>query len=277
MRRKGICVIFGFTALLFLGGCIPETGQPLSTQDVTPQLLSTPTQVEIHPTSFFITSTPVSTSDPHIAGANCEGCHIVEHKRWATTLHSAHAQAVLTNEQHNKTELLSDECLFCHAPFQAGEYNVSSFVQPIDQVGPWELNIENAVKWEAIKCETCHNPTSRAPKKLAFFDAMEGDYVPVKDTTELCEKCHKAGTDDSRTLKGSVHEGLQCGSCHLQKGAEMNLDPTLACTQCHPKANPKHPDVTTLDTTLISLDSRNDIHFVKCETCHPNGLPTTNL
>jgi hypothetical protein len=54
----------------------------------------------------------------------------------------------------------------------------------------------------------------------------------------------------------------------------MSLDPKGSCQQCHPGVNPKHPDVTTLDTTLKSADSKNDIHFLTCKTCHPNGTQT---
>ena len=54
----------------------------------------------------------------------------------------------------------------------------------------------------------------------------------------------------------------------------MSLDPKLACTQCHPAINPKHPDVTKLDTTYLSPDSQNNIHFVSCTSCHPKGTPT---
>jgi hypothetical protein len=201
-------------------------------------------------------------------------CHTEEHKRWSTTLHAADAAAVLTNEEHNKAELLTDECISCHAPFQVAKFKVADFVQPIDQKGPWKIVDANASQWQAIKCEVCHDPTSTAPNKLAFYDPAAQKYVAVKDSTELCEKCHQAGTDDSRDLKGSVHEGVQCATCHFQKGTQMSLDPKQACAQCHPNANPKHPDVTKLDTTFLSADSKNNIHFISCASCHPKGTPT---
>jgi cytochrome c554/c'-like protein len=217
---------------------------------------------------------PTPTMDPHVAGADCAKCHTEEHKRWATTLHAADPAAVLLNEEHDKTELLTDECITCHAPFQAAQYHIGDFVQPLDQKGPWHVVEANVKAWQAIKCEVCHDPTSSALHKLAFYDPAKQAYVPVKDSTELCEKCHQPGTDDSRDLKGSVHEGLQCATCHFQKGTEMSLDPHQSCAQCHPKANPKHPDVTQLDTTFLSADSKNDIHFLTCATCHPQGTPT---
>ncbi len=217
---------------------------------------------------------PTATTDPHVAGADCKACHTEEHKRWANTLHAAPASAVLLNEEHNTSELLVDDCIGCHSPFQATKFHIGDFVQPVDQKGPWKIVEANAAKWEMIKCEVCHDPTSKAPNKLAFFDPATQAYVTVKDSTELCEKCHQPGTDDSRDLKGSVHEGLQCATCHFQKGTEMSLDPHQACANCHPKVNPKHPDVTTLDTTYLKADSANDIHFIKCSTCHPNGTPT---
>jgi hypothetical protein len=219
-------------------------------------------------------ATPTPTPDPHVAGADCKSCHTQEHQRWSTTLHAADAAAVLTNEKHNTEELLTDECITCHAPFQAAKFKIGDFVQPIDQKGPWKVVDQNVKAWEAIKCETCHNPTSKEPKKLAFYDPAKQAYVAVNHSTELCEKCHQPGTDDSRDLKGSVHEGMQCATCHFQKGTEMSLDPKQSCKQCHPSVNPKHPDVTQLETTFKSPDSKNDIHFVSCSTCHPKGTPT---
>lgn len=109
---------------------------------------------------------------------------------------------------------------------------------------------------------------------LAFFDPATQSYVAVKDATELCEKCQQPGTDDSRNLSGSVHEGLQCAACHFVKGSEMSLDPHQSCATCHPSVNPKHPDVTQLDITYQKPDSSNDIHFVTCVSCHPQGTPT---
>lgn len=243
-----------------------------------PTISLTPTSAP--PTNVPPTATPAPlptitpTPDPHIAGADCAGCHTAEHKRWADTLHAASPTDVLLNEDHNKEELLLDECVGCHAPFQAGVFSVGDFVQPLDQNGPWKLVDANTSKWQAIKCEVCHDPASTAPQKLAFFDPTTQSYVAVKDATELCEKCHQPGTDDSRNLKGSVHEGLQCVACHFAKGSEMSLDPKESCATCHPTVNPKHPDVTQLDTNYFNPDSMNDIHFVSCITCHPNGTPT---
>jgi len=238
-----------------------------------------PSMTPIPPSATPIPATatlppPTATTNPHMAGADCQQCHAEEHKRWATTLHAADPAAVLLNEAHDKEELLVDECLACHTPFQAAKFHVGDFVQPLDQNGPWSIVEANVKAWEAIKCEVCHDPTSRTPHKLAYYDGTQQAYVSVKDTTELCEKCHQPGTDDSRDLKGSVHEGVQCAACHFQKGTEMSLDPHASCADCHPKANPKHPDVTQLDTTYKSAESKNDIHFLTCATCHPQGTPT---
>ncbi len=217
--------------------------------------------------------TPTVAANPHVRGADCASCHIEEHKRWANTLHAASTSAVLLNEEHNKAELLIDECITCHAPFQVAKFHVGDFVQPLDQKGPWKLVDANTGKWQAITCTACHDPTSKSSAMLAFYDPAKGVYAPVKDSVELCEKCHQPGTDDSRDLKGSVHEGLQCAACHVQKTTAMSMDPKGSCTTCHPAANPKHPDVATLDTTLKSADSKNNIHFVSCATCHPKGIP----
>ncbi len=264
MKRIPILLIVAGIVVLGMAACSAATPlPPTATATAIP-----PTDTPSPPPT--ITPTP----DPHVAGADCASCHTAEHQRWVNTLHAASPADVLLNEDHNKEELLIDECIQCHAPFQATTFHVGDFVQPLDQTGPWKLVDANVPQWQAIKCEVCHDPTSTAPQKLAFFDPAAQSYVAVKDTTELCEKCHQPGTDDSRNLKGSVHEGLQCATCHFQKGTEMSLDPKQSCQQCHPTVNTKHPDVTTLDTTYLKPDSPNDIHFISCNTCHPNGTPT---
>jgi hypothetical protein len=207
-------------------------------------------------------------------GSDCGACHDKEHAGWMKTLHSAGPASLLTGEAHNKNDALTDECLTCHAPFQAGKYHITNFFQPVDQQGPWKIIEDNAALWQGITCTTCHDPTSNAPHKLAFYDPAKSSYTAIKDTTDLCEKCHQPGTDGSRNLKGSVHEGLECARCHFAPGTDMSMDPKQACAQCHPAINPNHPDVSRLDTTYLSPDSQNNIHSVSCASCHPKGIPT---
>ena len=192
-----------------------------------------------------------------------------ESVHWSRSLHAASPTAVLLNQAHNTHELLTDECLLCHSPFQAATRHVGDFVQPVDQTGPWHVVVENASAWRASTCEVCHNPASTASNMLAFWDGQAQSYVTVKDATELCQKCHQPGTDDSRDLAGSVHEGKQCTDCHMAPGSGMNIDPYDSCTRCHPGVDPRgHPDVRTLDTTYKRRDSQNNIHFLTCTTCH---------
>jgi len=226
------------------------------------------------PAATAIPPTLMPTSNPHMIGSDCGACHIEEHSRWAMTHHAADLADVLANEKYNKTELLTDECLTCHAPFQAGKYKIGDFVQPVDQQGPWKIVEGNAKFWQSITCTACHDPSSSAPHKLAFYDPATSTYMAVMNPTELCEKCHQPGTHGNSSLKGSVHEGLECTACHFNQGPDMSLDTKQACAQCHPAINPKHPDVTGLDTTYLSPGSQNDIHFVTCAGCHPKGTPT---
>ena len=270
----GIALLLGLASAACAPAATPVPPTPTPVPPTLTPVPSTPTPVPPTTTPTPVPPTATATPNPHVAGADCKSCHGEEHKRWALTLHAADPKAVLLNEEHNKSELLTDECISCHAPFQAASFKIADFVQPVNQMGPWKLVDANVKAWQAIKCEVCHDPTSTAPKKLAFYDGTKKAYVPVKDTTELCEKCHQPGTDDSRDLKGSVHQGLQCATCHFVKGTEMSLDPKQACAQCHPKVNPKHPDVMQLDTTAKSGDSKNNIHFIQCAMCHPKGTPT---
>lgn len=202
----------------------------------------------------------------HATGVPCAPCHQMEAVRWSGTLHAASAKDVLLNKEHNTAEQLTSECIGCHAPFQAHDTTIADLVGPLNQKGPWTLRVA-AVKWQAIKCEACHRPESLRPGKLSFYDAAKGRYTPVANVTTLCEKCHQVGTEDSRDLAGSVHQGLECTACHLRGG--MNMSPKEACKTCHPKVDPwGHPSVATLDTSYRSDKSPHYIHQVTCRSCH---------
>jgi hypothetical protein len=206
----------------------------------------------------------------HVAGEDCSKCHDKAHGNWAMSLHAASASDALLSVAHNKAEVPVTECLHCMAPFQE-KATIGAFVTPLNRRGPWKL-LPAASGWQAIGCEVCHDPSSKAPFMLAFYNGTTGTYEPVQYATTLCEKCHQAGTDDSRDLKGSVHEGIECVQCHLQ--SDMNFSPKGSCAQCHPAIGPgAHPDVTKLDTTYKNVNSKNNIHFVTCKSCHPKTIP----
>jgi hypothetical protein len=227
---------------------------------------------------------------------DCKGCHADEHARWGGSKHAAGAATALLNARHNAAETLSDECLRCHAPLQAATRTIGDFVQPLDRKGPWRLVEANAPAWQGVHCNACHDPASTAAGKLAAYDPLRRAHVPVADTTALCQRCHSAsdGAGDGRgafhaTLscaschpgglppprdpKGSVHHGIACATCHFPRGAEMSLAARGACAQCHPWPDDKHKDVAELDTTYRSKGSRNDIHAIRCGSCHPEGGP----
>ncbi len=211
----------------------------------------------------------IPTPFQHKPGSDCTKCHGTAHGEWAMSLHAATPTDVLLNKAHDTEELLVDECIQCHAPFQASTYHVGDFVRPLDQKGPWHLVAANVSEWQAIRCEVCHDVTSAAPHMLAFYDPTTQTYDTVAPT-DLCEKCHQAGTDDSRDLAGSVHQGLTCIACHLRNG--MNIDARNACSSCHPKVDPPgHPAITDLHTSFDPASPYN-VHFITCKICH-NPIP----
>lgn len=171
--------------------------------------------------------------------------------------------------------------------------------------------------WEGISCRVCHDtgtlttqpngdklPTSRFFSGLPPFDAgvtPSYGYVDVANTTALCESCHQAASDDSRTAPSeSVHAGIPCATCHmtgpdgttithsLSAGRLGAALATTACNQCHAGLGEPagHPDVTQLETSfksqanlekygadpsnlIYSAAARRNVHFLTCDSCHP--------
>ncbi len=140
----------------------------------------------------------------HVAGLNCPSCHQREQAAWSSTqdLHAASASGALGVADHNIAEVPKDDCLLCHAMFQAVALHatvdptgtapgtkipksvygpvddktqayysgaISHFLSPVNSKGPW--TIKNQADWQATKCEVCHEPSSNAIYKLAKYGA----------------------------------------------------------------------------------------------------------
>jgi hypothetical protein len=162
---------------------------------------------------------PVATVPfKHVAGSECATCHQLQQAQWASPadLHSAPPQAVLGVTDHNSNEVPKDDCLLCHAMFQAVSLHavvdptgtaagtkvpksvygpvddptqtyysgaISHFLRPINTKGPW--TISNGSDWRATKCEVCHEVTSSNPYSLAKYGAWldsqpTGAYIQLK-------------------------------------------------------------------------------------------------
>ena len=140
--------------------------------------------------------------------------------------------------------------------------------------------------------ERVEDPVRHRPS-LAFYDRREqlhfsADVLPLPDIVNgarpvhvapdarqaPCYQCHapdhtfQAGSGDDRSCVG-VHEGLSCLACH----AGHDQSARASCAQCHPRLSNCGLNVETMDTTFKSSSSGHNIHFVKCEDCHPGGVP----
>ena len=90
----------------------------------------------------------------------------------------------------------------------------------------------------------------------------------------VCYQCHapqanrQAGSEDDRTPRG-VHVTLSCFDCHKGHG----LNPRRSCADCHPADSHCGLDVERMDTSYSAKSSPHDIHTVRCDDCHPQGVP----
>jgi hypothetical protein len=149
-------------------------------------------------------ATPAAQGFKHVAGLDCGSCHKAEFALWSSPndLHAASASTILGVADHNRNEVPKDDCLLCHAMFQAISLHavvdtsgtvtgtkipksaygpvddptqtyysgaISHFVSPINAKGPW--TVTNGADWRATKCEVCHDPSSTDLYKLAKYGA----------------------------------------------------------------------------------------------------------
>lgn len=133
----------------------------------------------------------------------------------------------------------------------------------------WPLSL-HAGKGDAprLACEDCHSVTVKSPKLLARLDPDLQQHVGMSSTIELCLECHGPRWAGGPAWPGAIHGSFKCGTCHSR--IEIGGEPSWkrACRKCHPRPEDVHKDVKTLDTTYLDPASKNDVHQMKCGSCH---------
>lgn len=246
----------------------------------------------------------------------CQKCHEQEFADWQSSLHSASYSDVFLNAEHNRRDLLMDDCLRCHgAHFEGG---IRDLVTPISTTGPWRLNSAELANQPVVPCLNCHEmhhagaPLAKAKPdlpatsvqqeinrpSLGLFDRRELEHVPVAElplpakmfdgTREvhispdqrqaLCYQCH---APDSTA---QVHSGIDRTPVGVHEGLSClachlkhGQQTRPSCSTCHPKLSNCGIAVETMDTTFKTRKSTHNIHFVKCIDCHTHGIPKKKL
>lgn len=99
-------------------------------------------------------------------------------------------------------------------------------------------------------------------------------------TSDSCLECHetsKHNTDFNKDLKGSIHEGLECLDCHIDKGTLPHKEKTgfyvgsQGCRSCHEQESTEYQSHGTAD-----IRAGEDIPH--CSDCHGSHgiLPSSN-
>jgi len=89
-------------------------------------------------------------------------------------------------------------------------------------------------EWVGIPCETCHRVDENgiASEEIAWLQPISGEYIEVKTTTELCERCHVQTTNNS--IGSAVTHKIYYGSAHINyAGFIGETPPPQYCTDCH--------------------------------------------
>jgi hypothetical protein len=240
----------------------------------------------------------------------CQSCHRQEFADWQAGPHSSTYARIFLDAKHNQKQPPMDDCLRCHGMhFEGG---IRDLVTPVNTSGPWRLLAADLEKRPVIPCLGCHQMHRQGPPlekssvdarvagpaqeinrpSLALFDRRSQSHVQVSRLSlpvmregerkvrmspdqrqALCYQCHapvanmQVGTGDDRTGLG-VHEGISCLACHQKHGQRTRA----SCTECHPRLSNCGLDVEKMDTTFRNAESKHNIHWVKCQDCHPKGV-----
>lgn len=244
--------------------------------------------------------------------ANCQRCHRAELARWRAGGHSVSYSHIFLSKAHNTKTLLMDDCLRCHGMFaDGGISSVVSPIDNTGPWSLVDPRFAARPTIPCLACHAVHSrgrptaaPDYAQPKRisygralrttsLAFYDRRERRHVTADDLPlprmraggqsvtmsgdrrqATCYQCHapeatfEVGSGDDRTTVG-VHEGIGCLGCHDPHG----LDARQSCANCHPALSNCGLDVTTMDTTFKSPESRHNVHGVACRDCHQKSVP----
>lgn len=208
----------------------------------------------------------------------CRSCHQQEFADWKASAHSTTYERIFLDKEHNRKELLIDDCLRCHGMYYGGA--IRDLVTPINIKGPWKLTDSALASQAAIPCMACHQmhrqgqplpplgaAVSRAAARtspaaaqeisrpsLALFNRREMMHGSLRTlplpTMREGERLVRMSTD--------ARQGL-CYQCHapeptfqVQSGDDrtcIGVHEGLSCLACHLKHGQK---------TRAS-----------CSTCHP--------
>jgi hypothetical protein len=141
-------------------------------------------------------------------------------QEWRSWDESAHAHTYDLSKGPNTY------CAQCHSPFnwdpgaRIGEPpNCVSCKLPSEELP--RLSEQNPLvpegDWQNIGCAVCHvSDGGQTSAAIAWWDQASGRYMPVADSTDLCNQCHR----DTQVLRhrfdptGSAHAGFGCVDCH---------------------------------------------------------------
>ncbi|RJQ51621.1 MAG: hypothetical protein C4521_12040 [Actinobacteria bacterium] len=237
----------------------------------------------------------------HEANTDCGSCHKEQRDRWASRKNRHSASLMSVFGKFENKEALKDKCLVCHSPFQAVELRavvdssgtlpgakiagsangsrdekpavsdsgaMSHFVSRVGAKGPW--TVKNRIDWQAIKCEVCHDPASKAPARLARYGAWletqpSARYIPLEEgmptayqyvfknnayvktnyagqsepavqATRLCDSCHIP--DEQGSTHGSAPTTVVAGNDYGPQGGHSRAFVTsnhagFGCIDCH--------------------------------------------
>ncbi len=218
----------------------------------------------------------------------CITCHRSEHTGWLKGGHGTTYKDIFLDQEHNKMEKPYADCFRCHGMFYDG--TLSDLMELKGTPEEYRIKDKKQEEVSAIPCLACHQMHTEADNgpKTSLYIRSEKNYLrtdylskidmyekgrnvltPDDPNSRLCIQCHspnawhEAGSEDDRTTTG-VHEGLSCMACHQPH----TNDTRNSCDDCHPALSNCGIDVKAMNTTYLSLESKNNIHHISCVSCH---------
>ncbi len=224
---------------------------------------------------------------------------------WSSSAHAAtqaDVAAELAEERAGETpaDVIGgddpENCIACHGPTAVlanggmSEADALAYFFTTDggKFGAATVS-DHTSEWPNVSCSTCHDPHN--PTQRSLFDSSTGEYLVMKDSSQLCGQCHGnlrfpdtdhlsynvlTGTGGIGVADGRTMPGTTCTSCHMntsdvdgsnssmQHGhtwailiPEANGETTASCSQCH--ANFSSSDIeakiTAWQDSFQSLDA----------------------
>lgn len=164
----------------------------------------------------------------------------------------------------------SENCIGCHGPtavlakggMTEGQA-LGYFFTTRNGVFTAKTRATRSSQWPAVGCNSCHDPKN--PTQPAYFNSSTKQYETVKNSSELCGRCHgNLRFPDTDHLSYNILQGT--GGVNVP---DQQTIPGVTCADCHMYASGAHGVPNYFGHTFsVIVKQKDGSTTASCSNCH---------